>query len=62
MVLYFPNSLLPSIYKDIKLLFLFLSPSLNAFTYSVIGNINSNGVTISSKYPISYLELLFVFN
>ena len=62
-VLYFSNSFSSSIQKDINLLFLFLSPSLTSYvlTYPLIlGNIKTNGLITLSKYPIKYLQLVFV--
>ena len=49
--------------KDINLLFLSLSPSLtlSVLTYSLIlGNIKTNRLMILLKYPIKYLDLVFV--
>ena len=57
MVLYFSNRFSPSVSKDISFLFF----SLKVLTYSLIlGNIKTNGLVTSSKYPIKYLELFFV--
>ena len=56
-ILYISNSLSPSIRKDINLIFLFLSSplSLNIVTYPLfLGNIKTNGLIISSNYPIKY--------
>ena len=64
LVLYFSNSLSISIRKNVQLLslFLFLSPSFfENFTYPLnLGNIKTDVLIISSKYPIKYLELLLV--
>ena len=57
MVLYFFNSLSSSLRKYINLLFF----SLKVLTYPLIlGNVKTNGLITSSKYPIKYLELAFV--
>ena len=65
MALYFSTSLSSSMLKDINLLFLFLSLSpplsLKVQTYpTILGNIKTNGIITSSKYPIRYFELFFV--
>ena len=61
--LYFSNSLSSFVRKNINLLFLCLSASvtLNVLTYPLIlGIIKTNGLLTLYKYPIKYLELLFV--
>ena len=63
MVLNVANSLSSSIRKDIKLLFLFLSPSSslkNLTNPLILGKIKTNGFIALSKYPTKYLELSFV--
>ena len=63
MVLYFSKSFSSFIRKDIKILFLSSTPSLtlNVSTYQLIlDNINTNGLITLFKYPIKYLELVFV--
>ena len=63
MVLDFTNSFSSSVRKEISLLFLSLSPSstLNALINPLIlGNMKINGLITLSKYPIKYLELVFV--
>ena len=57
MVLYYPNRFLSSIRKDVKLIFY----SQKFLTYPlIVGNIKTNCLVTSSKYPIKYLELFFV--
>ena len=61
--LYFSNSYWPFIQKDINLLFLSLLSSLTliVLTYPLIlDNIQTDGLITLSKYPIKYLELIFV--
>ena len=59
MVLYISNSLSASIEKDINLSF--LSPPLKVSTYSLIlGSVKTIDVIIWSKYPIKYLESVFI--
>ena len=61
MVLYISNSFSSCIKKDINLLSLFSSLALNIVTYPLaFGNIKTNGLITLSKYPIEYLELVFV--
>ena len=60
MVFYLTNSISSTIQRDISLLFLFLSlsPSLSleVLTHSLnLGNIKTNNLIISSKYPVKYL-------
>ena len=57
--LYFSNNFSSPIWRDINLFF--LSSTLNVLTYLfILGIIKTNGVTSLSKYPIKYLELVFV--
>ena len=57
MVLYYPNRFLSSIRKGVKLLFY----SQKFLTCPpIVGNIKTNCLVTSSKYPIKYLELFFV--
>ena len=58
-VFYFLNSFSYSIGKDTALLF--LSITLIVLMYPLIlGEIKTNGLLTSSKYPVKYLELVFV--
>ena len=60
MILYSSNSFSSSIGRDINLLFL-SSLTLNILTYLLIlGNARANGLITLSKYPIKYLELVFI--
>ena len=65
-VLYFSKSFSSSIRKDLILLLLSLFPSsltLNVLAYPLIlGIMKTNGLIALSKYPIQYLELVFVLN
>ena len=57
------HSIQYSTWQGINLLFLSLYPflMLNVLTYTLIlGNIKTNGLITSSKYPIKYLELFLV--
>ena len=61
MVLYISNSFSSCIKKDINLLSLFSPSALNIVTYPLaLGNIKTNCLITLSKYPIEYLELVFV--
>ena len=63
LALYFPKCYSSFKRKDIDLLVLSLSPSLtlNVLTYSLsLGNIKANVLITLPKYPIKYLELVFV--
>ena len=61
MVLYFFNNLPLFMRKYITLLSLLPSLSLNVLTYPLIlGNNKTHRFITSSKYPIKYLELVFV--
>ena len=65
-VLYFSKSFSSSKRKDLILLLLSLFPSsltLNVLAYPLIlGIMKTNGLIALSKYPIQYLELVFVLN